>query len=48
MESKSGNERREGGMERGGGGGEEIRWCVGEEGKKWEGEKKVVGTGEET
>ena len=29
-------------MERGGGGGEGIWWCVGEEGKKWEREKKVV------
>ena len=27
---------------------EEIWWCAGEEGKKWEGEKKVVGRGEET
>ena len=39
---------REGGIERGGGGGEEMWWCVREEGKKWKGEKKVVGRGEET
>ena len=43
-----GSLKRGGNKERGGGGGEEIWCCVGEEGKKLEGEKKVVGRGEET